>query len=71
MHGGACDWGWGWRADIFAFQMIDLYKDPRGEGVFGQVQDNTSISANKHGTTTGTVGLTKSGAPDRSIEKTH
>ena len=49
---GAWNWDWGLRAgarraDIFVFQMIDLYKDPRGEGVFGQVQDTTSISARK------------------------
>ena len=53
MHGvgakGAWNWDWGLRAgarrvDIFVFQMIDLYKDPRGEGVFGQVQDTKHAS---------------------------
>ena len=50
---------------MHVFQMIDLYKDPRGEGVFGRIQDSTSISANKHGSTP--VGLIESGAPDGDI----
>lgn len=49
-------------------QMIDLYKDPRGEGVFGRAHDN-STSSYKHRADTTATCATESGL-DRSMEHT-
>ena len=50
-------------------QMIDLYKDPRGEGVFGRAHDDDSTSTYKHRANTSATCATESGL-ERNLELT-